>query len=119
MQTVEQARFPVKYMANLFGTGSEEKLIHVLKKQLAVRVHRRHVTVGDVDSELTNNTLNEVKLTAEIADDIYRLTSLAKFDDRFNIPPAHREQAIEMMDFAGDTKGSTGFGFKETPQRGL
>lgn len=119
IQTVEQARFPIKYMANLLGTGNEEKLIEVLKKQLAVRVHRRHVTVGDIDAELARVSLKEVNLNEEIADDIYRLTSLAKFDDRFNIPPAHREQAIEMMEFTGDVKGSTGFGFREIPQRGL
>ena len=31
-----------------------------------------------------------------------------------------REQAIEMMEFTGDKKGSSGFGFQEgTAQRGL
>ena len=55
-----------------------------------------------------------------MADDIYYLTALAKFDDRFVIPAAHREHAIEMMEFTGDKKGSTGFGFKEgTAERGL
>jgi nitrate reductase beta subunit len=54
-----------------------------------------------------------------MAEDIYYLTSLPKFDDRFVIPAAHREQAMEMMEFTGDKKGSTGFGFKEgTDQRG-
>jgi nitrate reductase beta subunit len=119
MQTVEQARFPVKYLASLFGTGNEEKIIEVLKKQLAVRVHRRHVTVGDINKKLADETLKEVNLTSEIADDIYYLTSLAKFEDRFNVPPAHREQALEMLENTGDVKGSTGFGFKETPKRGL
>ncbi len=53
------------------------------------------------------------------ADDLYYLTSLAKFDDRFVIPAAHREQAIEMMEFTGDVRGSTGFGFKgDTAKRG-
>ena len=56
---------------------------------------------------------------AEMADAVYYLTSLAKFDDRFVIPPAHREQAIEMTEFTGDRKGSTGFGFVEKPARGL
>lgn len=55
-----------------------------------------------------------------MADAIYQLTSLAKFDDRFVIPAAHREQAIEMLEFTGDRKGNVGFGFKEgTAQRGL
>ncbi len=117
--TIDQARFPIKYMANLFGNGNEEKIKTVLKKQLAVRVHRRNVTVGDVKKEFSDKVLKDVNLTADMADDIYYLTSLAKFDDRFNIPPAHREQALEMLEYAGDTKGAAGFGFKETPARGL
>ncbi len=80
--TIDDARFPLEYMANLFR-------------------------------------LADTGLTPQLADDIYYLTSLAKFDDRFVIPAAHREQAIEMMEFTGDVRGSTGFGFKaETAERG-
>ncbi len=46
--TIDQARFPLKYMANLFAAGDEEKVKVVLKKLMAVRMHRRGVTVGDV-----------------------------------------------------------------------
>ena len=64
--------------------------------------------------------LLDVGLTEKMADDIYYLTSLAKFDDRFVIPAAHREEAIEMMEFTGDNKGSAGFGFKGgSAERGL
>ena len=31
----------------------------------------------------------------------------------------HREEAMEMLESTADQKGSTGFGFKETPARGL
>ncbi|MEO8232541.1 MAG: 4Fe-4S dicluster domain-containing protein, partial [Ignavibacteriota bacterium] len=117
--TIEEARFPIKYMANMFGVGNEEIVKEVLKKQLAVRIHRRNVTVGDVGKDFTENVLKDVNLTSEMADDIYNLTSLAKFDDRFNIPPAHREQALDMLENSGDLKGSIGFGFKEKPVRGL
>jgi nitrate reductase beta subunit len=54
-----------------------------------------------------------------MADGIFYLTALAKFEDRFVIPPAHREQAIEMLDFTGDTKGEVGFGIKSKIRRGL
>jgi nitrate reductase beta subunit len=79
---------------------------------MAVRLHRRHVTVGDVKEGTVTAALAGTGLTPQTADDIYYLTSLAKFDDRFVIPAIHREQAIEMMEFTGDVKGSTGFGFK-------
>ena len=116
--TIEQARFPLKYMANLFSAGDERKISDVLKKLMAVRIYRRWKTVGDVSEEKAIAALQDVDLTPESAEDIYYLTSLAKFDDRFVIPAAHREQALEMLEFTGDTKGSVGFGFKEKPLRG-
>ena len=117
--TIEQSRMPLKYMANLFSAGDQEKIVTVMKKLLAIRMHRRRVTVGDVDEMKTNQMLSEAGLDGLTADEIYYLTSLAKFDDRFVIPASHREQAIEMLEFTGDVKGSTGFGFMEKPERGL
>ena len=61
----------------------------------------------------------DVGLTPKSAEAIYYLTSLAKFDDRFVIPPAHREQAIEMLEFTGDKKGAAGFGSSNKPLRGM
>ncbi|MCP3927729.1 MAG: nitrate reductase subunit beta [Bacteroidetes bacterium] len=117
--TIDQARFPLKYMASLFSAGDEDKIKMVLKKLMAVRMHRRSVTVGDIDASKVEKALSGADMTAEQADRIYEMTSLAKFDERFVIPPSHREQAIEMLEFTGDTKGSIGFGFKENAERGL
>jgi nitrate reductase beta subunit len=117
--TIDEARFPLQYMANLFSAGDTEMVKKRIMKLMAVRVYRRWKTVGDISEETANQTLQDAELTAEMAEDIYYLTSLPKFDDRFVIPAAHREQAMEMMEFTGDKKGSTGFGFKEgTDQRG-
>lgn len=117
--TVDQARFPLKYMANLFSAGDEGKIKDILKKLMAVRIHRRRTTVGDVTDEKAEMILRDTGLNSLTADDIYYLTSLARFDDRFVIPPAHREQAIEMLEFTGDIKGSIGFGYSEKPVRGV
>ncbi len=117
--TIDEARLPLQYMANMFSAGDTKTVRDVIKKLMAVRFYRRWVTVGDVTEEKTNTILKEAGLTAEAADEIYYLTALAKFDDRFVIPAAHREQALEMMEFTGDAKGSMGFGFKEPPKRGL
>ena len=107
-------------MANLFSAGDTDMIKARLMKLMAVRIYRRHVTVGDVSKEKAEQALQEAGLTTEMADDIYYLTALPKFDDRFVIPPSHREQAIEMMEFTGDKKGSSGFGFKDgTAERGL
>jgi nitrate reductase beta subunit len=117
--TIEDARFPLQYMANLFSAGDTDKVKDIMKKLMAVRIHRRDKTVGDLDKENVKSTLDAVKLNKDAADEIYNLTSLAKFDDRFVIPAAHREQAIEMLENTGDVKGSSGFGFIEKPSRGI
>ncbi len=117
--TIDDARFPLKYMANLFSGGDTAVVADRLKKLMAVRLHRRQETVGDVKEGTVPEALADTGLTAQVADDIYYLTSLAKFDDRFVIPAAHREQAIEMMEFTGDARGSMGLGFQSgTAERG-
>lgn len=117
--TIDQARFPLQYMANLLGAGDTNKVKNVLKKLMAVRIHRRRVTVGDLPDEKANSALADTGLTPDQADAIFALTSLAKFDERFVIPPAHRELAIEMLESTADVKGSAGFGFLEKPSRGI
>ncbi len=117
--SIEQARFPLKYMARLFAAGDEQVIALRLRKLMAVRMFRRWKTVGDISEEKVNRALQDAELTQEMADAVYYLTALARFDDRFVVPAAHREQAIEMLEFTGDAKGSTGFGFKERAVRGL
>jgi len=117
---ISQARFPLKYMANLFSAGDEGKLKDRLIKLWAVRIYRRWKTVGDISEQKAKDALRDAGYTPEMAEGVYYLTSLAKFDDRFAIPAAHREHAIEMLEFTGDRKGNSGFGFKEgTMERGL
>lgn len=117
--TIDEARFPLKYLASLFSAGDEAQVKIRLKKLMAVRMYRRHKTVGDIPEQRAVEVLKETGLTPEDAEGIYELTSLAKFDDRFVIPASHREQAFEMLDFVGDSKGSTGFGTKQDTKRGL
>ena len=82
-------------------------------------MYRRWKTVGDIPEERVNKALKETGLTRDSAEGIFYLTALAKFNDRFVIPPAHREQAMEMVEFTGDVRGSSGFGFREQPERGM
>jgi nitrate reductase beta subunit len=75
--------------------------------------------VGDVDLAVAQRMLTEADCTPEEADAIYRLTSLCTFDDRFVIPPAHREEAIQMFEEPLEHKQSAGFGFLSVPHRGM
>jgi nitrate reductase beta subunit len=63
--------------------------------------------------------LREAECSNDEAETIYRLTSLCTFDDRFVIPPMHREEAIEMMEDPLEHKQSAGFGFLTAPKRGM
>lgn len=114
----EKARVPIKYLAKMFGGGNESHLRYVLKKQSAVRTYRRALTVGDIDLLDAEKALLEADCSPEEADVIYKLTSLCTFEDRFVIPAAHREEAIEMMKDPLEHKQSAGFGFRDAPDRG-
>ena len=116
---IDTARVPMKFLANLFGAGHEGKVRYALRKQKAVRWYRRALTVGDVDMPTAERMLREADCTVEEAEAIYRLTSLCTFEDRFVIPPSHREQAIEMMKDPREHQSSTGFGFLTGPVRGM
>jgi nitrate reductase beta subunit len=116
---IENSRLPMKYLANLFSAGNEQVIETVLKKLMAVRLHRRRETVGDLPEEEVNGPMDEVVMDKDTADAIFRLTSLPLFDERFVIPAAHREEAMEMLESTADVKGNTGFGFNESPKRGL
>ena len=114
----EKARVPMAYLGKLFAAGNDGKLRYALKKQMAVRIARRHLTVGDVTKAEAERALAQADTTWEQVDAIYRLTALATFEDRFVIPPFQREMAIEMMEDPHDRRSSTGFGFRTAPTRG-
>ena len=116
---IDDARVPMKFLANLFGAGHEGMVRYALRKQKAVRWYRRAVTVGDVDDAVSERMLREADCSKEEAEAIYRLTSLCTFEDRFVIPPMHREEAIEMMADPREHQQSAGFGFLTGPTRGL
>ena len=57
--TLDQVRFPLKYLASLLSAGNEDMIKDKWKKLMAVRIHRRRVTVGDVSNEKADETLRE------------------------------------------------------------
>jgi nitrate reductase / nitrite oxidoreductase, beta subunit len=116
---IDQSRVPLKFLANLFGAGNEEMVRYALCKQKAVRWYRRALTVGDVTMELAERMLREADSSVGEAEAIYQLTSLCTFEDRFVIPPMHREEALQMLEDPLVNKQSSGFGFVEGPKRGM
>lgn len=116
---INDSRLPMKYLANLFSAGNTDVIKRILDKMMAVRSHRRFVTTGDITEAEANELLRDNDLTPKTADAIFRLTSLADFKGRFVIPPAHREEAIELIEKTSIRKENSGFGFIDKPERGL
>lgn len=116
---IEKARLPMQYLAKLFSGGNLNEVSYALKKQYAVRLFKRSETVGDMDAALIRRGLTDVGMTESEAEAIYRLTSLPTMDERFVIPPLHREEAMQMLgdDFLLD-RGEAGLGFRDRPVRG-
>jgi len=115
---IDSSRVPVAYLASLFAAGDEQKVRYALRKQKAVRWYRRAVTAGDVSMNDAEHILQQAECSPQEAEAIYRLTTLADFNERFVIPPMHREQAIEMLEATGDHKVETGFA-PVVPPRGM
>jgi nitrate reductase beta subunit len=114
---IEKARLPMEYLARLFSAGNVDPVRLALKKQYAIRLFKRMETVGDMDPAVVKQALAEVGCSEKEAEQIYRLTSLPTVDDRYVIPPMHREEAMQMLNDDVHA-GEAGFGFREAPARG-
>ena len=100
--------------------GNEGKVRYALaqaegRPHLSARGHGRRRRRADGRRGAARGRLH----AASEAEAIYRLTSLCTFDDRFVIPPMHREEAIEMMEDPHEWKQEAGFGFRHGPKRSV
>ena len=103
---IDEMRIPIEYLASLLSAGDTEVIRNVLKKMAVMRSHMRNINLG---KEPDPRLLEEIGLDAKTVEEMYRLLAIAKFDDRFVIPKAHKESASDAMlaqgacglDFAG------------------
>lgn len=91
---IDQMRIPIEYLANLLSAGDTDVIRTVLKKMAAMRRHMRLITRG---KEPDMKLLAELGLDAETVEAMYRLLAIAKYNDRFVIPKAHREDVSDLM----------------------
>jgi len=116
-ERLDAARLPIKYLASLFTAGNEDIIEMVLRKMLAVRIYMRRKTVeGGVD-EVAQQVLEKAGLSQEDAEGIYKLTTLPTMEERFVLPPYHREMNIEALNDPLSHKGETGVGYLQPPKR--
>ena len=115
--SLERARVPLRYMANLFAAGNEEAAAAVYRKLIAVRIYMRAQKVKDVSEAEAELALGLGDTNPEEAEAIFRLTSLPTFEERFVIPPLARETAIEATLDPFTHKPEAGFGFRQKAER--
>jgi len=116
-ERLDAARLPIKYLAGLFTNGNEEIIKVVLRKLLAVRVYMRRKTVAGAVDAVAQQALEKASLTEAEAEAIYQLTTQPTMDDRFVLPPYHREMSIEAAMDPLAHKGETGMGYIQPPKR--
>ena len=109
--SLESARVPLRYLASLLSAGNEAVVTEALAKILAVRIYKKGKTVGeDVPGE-AEQALAKAGISPREAEEIYRLTAVSSYDERFVVPPAARELAIESFADPYSERGETGIGF--------
>lgn len=117
LSSLERARMPIRYMASLFSAGNDQIVSDAYRKIIAVRVYMRAKRAKDVPEAEVQEALAQGNTTIEEVEAIWRLTSLATFEERFVLPPLGREMAVEAVTTPFDHKPAAGFGFKRKGER--
>ncbi|MER5471094.1 nitrate reductase subunit beta [Streptomyces sp. NPDC002685] len=94
---IDALRIPVDYLAQLFTAGDPAPVDAVLRRLAAMRSYMRDINLGrEPDATIPA----AVGMTEEQMYDMFRLLALAKYEDRYVIPPAHAEQAHGLEELA-------------------
>jgi nitrate reductase beta subunit len=117
-QRLETARLPIQYLANLFTAGDVAEVEGALKRMMAVRVMKRRQSVDGALDEDVLEILEQAGLDLEQAQAIYQMTTQPTMEQRFVLPPYHREMSIESLRDPLAHKGETGLGYLQPPRRG-
>jgi nitrate reductase / nitrite oxidoreductase, beta subunit len=108
---IDALRIPVEYLAELFTAGNVAPVDAILKKLAAMRSYMRDINMG---REPDPTIPAAVGMNPEEMYDMYRLLAIAKYDERYVIPPAHAEQAHSLEELAAecslDYEGGPGMG---------
>ncbi|HET7183605.1 MAG TPA: nitrate reductase subunit beta [Terriglobales bacterium] len=104
----DRMRIPVHYLATLFAAGEDSLVSYSLRKQQAIRAYRRALALGNAAGD--GRVLASADCSSTEANAIFHLTVLSAPEERFVIPPLHREMGIEVGEDTGHAKGTIGFG---------
>ncbi|MCA2015527.1 nitrate reductase subunit beta [Vibrio tritonius] len=86
---IDRLRIPMKYLANLMTAGDTKPVVHAIKRLMAMRHYKRSETV---EKKIDTTAIDEVGLTTEQVEEMYRYLAIANYEDRFVIPSGMRHQ---------------------------
>lgn len=102
--TIQQMTIPMEYLANLLTAGDTKVVTNAILRLIALRHYMRSKTI---DNEPNEAVISEIGMTADIVEEMYRLLAIAKYEDRFVIPSAHKEEFTNLY----YDQGQTGYSF--------
>jgi nitrate reductase / nitrite oxidoreductase, beta subunit len=105
---IDEMRIPIEYLANLLTAGDETHIRITLKKMAAMRSYMR---AKQTNKQPDVRIIEELGLSEQDIEDMYRLLAIAKYNDRFVIPASHREEVAELY----AEQGSCGLAFAGGP----
>ncbi|MGH9066762.1 MAG: nitrate reductase subunit beta, partial [Acidimicrobiales bacterium] len=91
--TIDALRIPIEYLANLFSAGKVAPVRDALRRLAAVRALMRARQLG---TEARVDPAS-VGMSAGQVEDLFRLLAIARYEDRYVVPPAHAEEAGRLM----------------------
>jgi nitrate reductase beta subunit len=91
---IDDLRIPIQYLANLLSAGDEEVIRRVLKRLAAMRGYMRE---KNLQGEGYAGIAASVGMEPRAIEDMYRLLAIAKYEERYVIPLAHKELASDEL----------------------
>lgn len=106
---IDKLRIPIGYLAELFTAGDVRPVDLALRKLAAMRSYMRGVSIDD---ERDERIAQAVGMSGPQIEEMYRLLAIAKYEERYVIPPVHAEQAhdLEEIGCSLDFDGGPGMG---------
>ena len=108
---LDALRIPMQYLAELFTAGDTGPVEDVLRRLAAMRSYMRDINLG---RETQPHIPAAVGMTEEETYEMYRLLAIAKYEDRYVIPTAYRDQAHDLEHLGCSLDGDGGPGMYES-----
>ena len=93
LASIDALRIPLEYLANLFTAGRIGPVRDALRRLAMVRTVMRANQLGQTPTV----DPADVGMSEADAEDLFRLLAIARYEDRYVVPPAHAENAGRLL----------------------